>query len=305
MTPALFVCGFAALLGLAIGSFLNVVAHRVPAGIPLTRESRCPSCDHTIAWWRNVPVLGWLLLRGKCADCGAPISARYPIVEAFTGLVFAAVTALWWHRLLVTDSPTGAEWIVLVTFLGFAAVGIALALIDLDTRRLPDVIVLPSLLVGWILLTVACLFGAPWQHLVQAVIGSVVLWGFYALVRFVRPDGMGGGDVKLAAVVGGFLGWVGWGALAVGGFAPFLIGTVVGVGMIVAGSRHASPDGSTARPTVPEEVAQRPSRRARPTGPAVGRRTALPFGPMIIAGAWVGIVAGEQIGRAYWRFAGL
>ena len=273
MTTGLFVTVMAGIFGLVIGSFLNVVAYRVPAGVSLLRESRCPECDNAIAWWRNVPVLGWLALRGRCADCEVSISARYPIVEGVTGLAFAGVAALWWHRLETPGTPSAADWVVLVAFAYFAAVGIALALIDLDTRRLPDVIVLPSYLVGGLLLTLACLLGASWEKLAHAGIGALILWVFYALIRLVRPDGMGGGDVKLAGLVGGYLGWIGWGALAVGAFAAFLLGGIFGLGLLLV-------------------------RRS-------GRRTTLPFGPWILAGSWVGICVGQPIGNAYWRFAGM
>lgn len=273
MTPLICLAVVAGILGLVIGSFLNVVAHRVPAGASLSPASRCPQCHHAIAWRHNVPVLGWVALRGRCADCDVHIPARYPLVEAFTGLAFAAVVALWWHRLETPGTPGTADWVVLVAYAYFAAVGIALTLIDLDVRRLPDVIVLPSYLVGGLLLTLACVLGAPWERLALAGIGALVLWGFYALVRLVRPDGMGGGDVKLAGLVGGFLGWVGWGALAVGAFAAFLLGGVFGLGLLLV-------------------------RRS-------GRRTTLPFGPWILAGAWAGIWVGQPVGHAYWQFAGM
>ncbi|MDF2470338.1 MAG: prepilin peptidase, partial [Rhodococcus erythropolis] len=163
------------IFGLLIGSFLNVVAYRVPAKITLMRESRCPHCDVVIKPWHNVPVIGWLALGGKCANCKRPISARYPIVEALTGLAFAVVT--WWGLAVYapsTNSGTGmgsgtgggqtlatylaspawdgivypddvwAYVLVIVAFLYFAAISIVLTLIDLDTHRLPNSIVLPS-----------------------------------------------------------------------------------------------------------------------------------------------------------------
>lgn len=273
MSALALVVAFAALLGLAIGSFLNVVAHRVPAGTSLLRESRCPGCGTAIAWRHNVPVLGWLVLRGRCASCRTAIPARYPLVEAATGLAFAAGTALWWHRLPSAGLPQASDWVVLVAFGYVVAVGIALALIDLDTRRLPDVIVLPSIVVTALLLTLACVLGAGWDRLAHAAIGAVGLWAFYALVRFARPDGMGGGDVKLAALVGGVLGWVGWGALFVGAFAAFVVGGAFGLALVAV-------------------------RRS-------GRRTTVPFGPWILAGSWIGILVGQSLGSAYWRMAGL
>jgi len=298
-----FLLVFAALFGLVIGSFLNVVVYRVPAHISLMRESRCPHCDVPIRWYQNIPVFSWLFLRGTCADCHAPISVRYPIVEAITALAFVGVT--WWviatglTGVASTGSATAAFgwfayqpladqsisfasvagmqtydlvtspvfWVVLVAYLYFASISIALTLIDVDVHRLPNSIVLPSYLVAGILFTLACLFGAPWQSLLRAAIAMAALYAFYFIVRLISPRGMGGGDVKLAGVVGLYLGWAGWAALAVGAFAAFVLGGVFGLILIAA-------------------------RRA-------GRKTAIPFGPWMILGAWVGLFAGEPIGRWY------
>jgi leader peptidase (prepilin peptidase)/N-methyltransferase len=259
-----FVVAASGVLGLLIGSFLNVVAVRVPAGTSLVRESRCPSCDSAIKPWHNVPVLGWLVLRGRCASCGEPISARYPVVEAITGALFAFVA---WLILATSTGPLPATFAVLVAFLYFAAISVVLTVIDLDTHRLPNAIVLPSYVVAAVLFTTACVLGADWNQLLGAGIGMAVLYAFYFVIRLARPDGMGGGDVKLAGVVGMYLGWLGWGALAVGAFAAFVLGGVFGLALI--GAKKA------------------------------GRRTAIPFGPWMIAGAWVGIVLGQALGAWY------
>lgn len=280
----------AGILGLLIGSFLNVVAYRVPAKISLLRESRCPHCDARIRPWQNVPVVSWIALRGRCANCAAPISARYPVVEAVTGIAFAVIT---WVGLsvagglgldtLVPGSPTGDPVIVngadatgawalgvaIVAYLYFAAISLVLTLIDLDTHRLPNSIVLPSYVVAGILFTIAAWLTGDWTGLLGAGIGMAVLYAFYALLRMVRPGGMGGGDVKLAGVIGIYLGWLGWGAVAVGAFAAFLYGGVFGILLMLL-------------------------RRA-------GRKTAIPFGPWMILGAWTGVFAGEAVGRWYVR----
>lgn len=275
---------FAGVLGLVIGSFLNVVAYRVPAKISLLRESRCPQCDAPVRPWQNVPVVSWIALRGKCARCAAPISARYPIVEAVTGVAFAVVT---WvgvsypealgvsiRSLLATRPPEASDalaaWalgIVIVAYLYFAATSIVLTLIDLDTHRLPNSIVLPSYLVAGILFAVAAWLTGEWGALLRAGIGMAALYLFYFVLRLARPGGMGGGDVKLAGVIGLYLGWIGWGALAVGAFAAFLYGGVFGIVLLLL-------------------------RRA-------GRKTAIPFGPWMILGAWTGVFAGEAVGRWY------
>lgn len=264
MTPGLVavVLVFAALFGLVIGSFLNVLIYRVPAGISLTRESRCPLCEAPLRPWQNVPVVSWLLLRAKCAACGAPISARYPLVELATGLAFVGM--VW----LVLAGPLAwASVPVIIAYLYLASISIALAMIDLDTRRLPNAIVLPAYIVLTLLFTAACLLGAPWEALLRAAVGGAALYAFYFLLRIIRPGGMGGGDVKLAGVLGAALGWLGWGSLIVGAFAAFILGGVVGVILMVM-------------------------RRAT-------RKSAIPFGPWMIAGAWIGIIAGEDIAHWY------
>ncbi len=255
---------FAGLLGLVIGSFLNVVIYRVPAGVPLTRESRCPTCDDPVKPWQNVPVVSWLVLRGKCANCKAPISARYPLVELATGAAFVLVT---WFVLVNSTLPVLATTVVIVAYLYFAAISIALTLIDLDTHRLPNTIVLPSYLVVGILFTLACVLGAPWDALLRAASGGLILYAFYFVLRLIRPGGMGGGDVKLAGVIGVYLGWLGWGAFVVGAFAAFVLGGVFGIVLLLG-------------------------RRA-------GRKTAIPFGPWMLAGAWTGIFGGRAIADWY------
>ena len=264
----LIIIGIAALLGLVIGSFLNVVVYRYSNQISLLRESRCPNCDVPVKPWQNVPVVSWILLRGQCASCGSPISVRYPIVELSTGLAFAAVT--WWSLGGGATHGDTAVWPVLVVtiaFLYLAAVCIVLTLIDLDTRRLPNAIVLPSYIVGGVLLTIAAALTGDWWSLARGIAGMAILYAFFQLLRVIRPGGMGGGDVKLAGVLGLFLGWLGWGALAVGAFAAFLYGGVFGLALIA-------------------------SRRA-------GRKTAIPFGPWMILGAWTGIFAGERLANWY------
>lgn len=253
----------AGLLGLVVGSFLNVVAYRVSAGGSLRGVGGCPRCDAMITPWHSLPVIGWAARRGRCASCAARISARYAIVEASTGVLFAAVT--WW-MLTQGALSSGAAVIILVAFLYLAAVSIVLTLIDLDTRRLPNIIVLPSYLVGGVLLTAASLL-TDGEALLRAGVGMVALFTFYFLLRLVRAGGMGGGDVKLAGVLGLYLGWVGWGALVVGALAAFLIGGIWGIVLIITGR--------------------------------AGRGTAIPFGPWMIVGAWVGVFVGDTIGRWY------
>ena len=192
-------------LGLLIGSFLNVVVWRVPRGESVVSPpSACPSCGHRIRARDNVPVLGWLVLRGRCRDCQAPISARYPLVELLCGVLFAVMAVRF-----------GLDW-ALPAYLYLAAVGLALALIDLDTKRLPDALTKPSWVVAPALLGLAALLGDHQAAFVRALVGAAAVGAFFFVVWFAYPAGMGWGDVKLAPTVGAYLGWVSYGATVVG-----------------------------------------------------------------------------------------
>lgn len=248
--------GVVGVFGLLIGSFLNVVIHRVPRGLSVVSPpSACPSCGARIRPWHNVPVVSWLVLRGRCHDCSAPIPARYPLVEAGTGVLFA-----------LTAWQVGPTW-ALPAFLYLAAIGLVLALIDADTKRLPNAIVLPSYPVAAALLALASWGAGDWSALGRAGIGAAALFALYFLMLLVYPAGMGFGDVKLAGLLGLYLGWVGWGALIVGAFAAFVVGGVFGVALMVAGR--------------------------------AGRKTGIPFGPWMILGAVIGVVWGERLWSAY------
>jgi leader peptidase (prepilin peptidase)/N-methyltransferase len=266
---------FAGLLGLAIGSFLNVVVYRVPAGKALTPDSACPNCGTAIRKRDNIPVLSWLLLRGRCRSCSEPISARYPLVEVGTAAAFVLVTARFGPALAdavtVPDAVAGA--IELVAFLLLTAVSIALALIDLDTQRLPNVIILPALLAGILMLAAAALVRGDLAALAGAGLGGAGLFLLYLLLALVSRGGMGGGDVKLAALLGLYLGFLGWGTLLVGAFAAFVFGGLFGLALMLI-------------------------RRA-------GRKTAIPFGPWMILGAWLGVFAGELLARNYFDAVGV
>ena len=249
----------AAVLGLLVGSFLNVAIYRVPRHESVVSPgSHCPSCGRPIRGRHNIPVIGWLMLRGTCADCHAPISARYPAVESATGLAFALLT--WWAASR-GEAAAAPAWCYL------AAVGIALAAIDLETHRLPNVIVLPSYPVLAALLTFAALVEGQPGNLLRAATGMIALAAFFLLVVLVYPKGMGWGDVKLAGLLGLATGYESWGALVIGSFAGFALGAVVGVIVIATG---------------------------RGT-----RKTAVPFGPFMIIGAFVGLLAGDAIAAWY------
>ncbi|WP_317951583.1 prepilin peptidase [Curtobacterium sp. 'Ferrero'] len=267
----------AAVLGLLVGSFLNVVVYRVPAGLSVVAPaSACPECGHPIRRRDNVPVLSWMLLRGRCRDCAAPISARYPLVEAGTATLFAVAAIA-----AVPSAPgagaaprsTAAALVLVIALLYLMAVSVALALIDIDTHTLPNAIVYPSAVVLAGLLAVVTMLSGDLGALARAGIGAVVLGGAYLALAVVVPGGMGLGDVKLAVVLGLVLAYLGWGPLAVGAFAAFIVGGTVAIAMLL-------------------------TKRVRWRG-------GVPFGPSMLAGAWIGIVFGHAIWNQYLGLLGL
>ena len=221
MPPQLLLDLYAALAGLIVGSYLNVVVHRLPRGLSTVRpRSRCPSCGAGIGARDNLPVVSWLLLRGRCRHCGAIIGWRYPAVELATATLFV----LCLERFGLTLEAAVAAL--------FACLLLALALIDAEHYLLPDRITLPGIVVGlavqpWI----------DWGGLLAAALGALLgggvllaLWGAWLLLR--GEEGMGLGDVKMLAMVGAFLGWKG---VLVTLFLASLVGSVVGLGLIALG----------------------------------------------------------------------
>ena len=256
----------AGVVGLLIGSFLNVVIWRVPRGESIVAPpSACPRCGTRIAPRDNVPVVSWLLLRRRCRTCHEPISARYPIVELSTGALFALAT---WHFGASAAVPA---------YLYLVAIALVLTLIDLDVHRLPNSIVLPAYPVGAALLAAASWEAGSWTALGRAAIGGMVLFVAYLLMMIgsaavLGATGMGFGDVKLAGVVGMYLAWLGWGELAVGAFAAFLLGGLFSIGLLM-------------------------TRRA-------DRKSGVPFGPWMLAGAFVGVAWGGPLWASYLSLLG-
>ncbi|QKS18114.1 prepilin peptidase [Curtobacterium sp. Csp2] len=264
----------AAVLGLLVGSFLNVVVHRVPAGLSVVRPaSSCAACRAEIRAFDNVPVLSWIVLRGACRDCGSRISARYPLVEAGTSASFALVTGGVLASGVVHAAPAGPTLVLLVGLLYLMAVSISLALIDLDTHRLPDAIVLPAYPVLGVLLATTSATTGDWGALLRAVGGAAIMFVLYLALAVVVPGGMGMGDVKLAGVLGLVLAYLGWGPLAVGAFGGFALGATFAIGLLV-------------------------TRRA-------ARGSGIPFGPWMLGGAWLGILLGTPLWNAYLGLIGL
>lgn len=210
------------LLGLAIGSFLNVVAHRIPAGHSVVSPpSACPHCGHSIRNRDNIPVLGWILLRGKCRDCGAPISMRYPLVEAATGLAFFGTTLL-----------LDLSW-SLPAHLWFVALGIVFVLTDFDHHRLPNAIMLPGTVGALLLLGVGALADGRLADLVEALASGAGYFLVMFLLALVAKGGFGFGDVKLAFVLGLFAGYVAWPVAVLAAFLGFLIGGAVSLFLVI------------------------------------------------------------------------
>ncbi|MEX2494997.1 MAG: A24 family peptidase [Woeseia sp.] len=284
--PLMF-AGVIFLFALLIGSFLNVVIHRLPimmerewraqcaellqspaSGLPEGRfdiiapRSRCPSCGNPISALQNIPVVSWLLLRGRCANCQAAISVRYPIVELMTA-VLAATTA--WRFGFGVEAAAG----ILLTF-----ALIAISMIDIDHQIIPDSISLPLVWIGLFLslfhpvASAEVLFPDPRIAIVGAIAGYLTLWSVYHLFRIITgKEGMGYGDFKLLAALGA---WLGWQMLPLIILLSAVVGAAVGIAMVVF-RRH-------------------------------DRNVPIPFGPYLAAAGWIGMLYGRQIIEWYLGF---
>lgn len=253
------------ILGASIGSFLNVVVYRLPAGLSLVHPpSRCPKCLHRLSKRENIPVLGWLLLKGRCRHCKNPISARYPLVEGVAGVLFVfTFWAFGWSW------QTIGYWVFLSWLL-------ALSLIDLDTMTLPNPLTQSGLVIGLVFQAIlgfvmtATLSGALTQ-LLHGILGAVVGLLLLDLITFagsmlLGQAAMGAGDAKLAAMMGA---WLGWKYLLLAGFLACGIGAFIGGGAIALGF--------------------------------LDRRQPMPFGPFLALGAAIVIFWGSTILATYFR----
>ena len=244
----LLAVAFIGALGAAVGSFLNVVIHRLPRGESLVSPgSHCPGCAVAIAPYDNLPVLSWFALRGRCRSCDEPISARYPVVEGVTAVAFAAVAA-----------ARGIDAQLLLE-LPFAAMLIAVAGIDLDHRIVPNRLVGPAAVYG----LAGSLLLRP-GDLPELLIAAAAAFGALLLAVLAYPGGMGMGDVKLAGVMGLYLGV----AVVPAMLTAFLAGSIVGIATMV---RHG----------------------------AAARKRAVPFAPFLALGGLVGLIVGPELVELY------
>jgi len=223
------------LLGLVVGSFLNVVAYRVPRDLSIVRPgSACPSCDAPIRPRDNVPVVSWLLLRGRCRSCGERISARYPIVELGTGLAFAATAAV--------IGPVA----VLPAYLWFVGLTVVLVLTDLDHKLIPNRILYPGTAIGVGLLFASAVVSGELSRFGVAVAAGVAFFAVLLVIALVARGGFGMGDVKLGFLLGVFTGYLGWGRAIVAFVLAFVLGGLVSAVLLATrrrGRKDAIPFG--------------------------------------------------------------
>lgn len=252
MSSYALVVVISAVAGLAVGSFLNVVIHRVPLRISVSKpRSRCPRCQVAVAPRDNIPLISWLVLRGRCRSCSEPISWRYPMVEALTAGLFVLMVA----RFGV--DPAVPAFCVLMAFL------LAVSAIDIEHFIVPNRLVYPTLVLTVGLLVAAAAAGGKWEWLGRAALGGVI--GFVALgtIHVIQPRGMGFGDVRMAGMVGIYLGWLGLADVLVGLFLAFLTAGVIGAALVVFAGK--------------------------------GAKTKVPFAPFLALGTFLTVIWGRQI----------
>lgn len=260
---------FIFILGACIGSFLNVVIYRIPEGLSLLHPpSRCPQCHTKLKAYDNVPILGWLWLKGRCRYCAHPIAARYPLIEAATGILFVLTFLAFGWSLKTLGYCLFLSWLL------------ALTMIDLDLMILPNSLTQSGVIAGWIFQGAIAFsqvptWTSPLRGVMEAFVASVLGLWIFDLIRLAgawafKQDAMGGGDPKLAAMIGA---WLGWQMMLVSAFLACLVGSIIGVGGMALG--------------------------------LIGRRQAIPFGPYLALGAAIAAFYGAQLLSLYQGLLGL
>lgn len=260
---------FAAVYGLIFGSFANAVAYRVPTGETLWSRSHCPKCDAKITWWMNIPVLSWVFLRGKCYNCKNPISIQYPAIELLTSALFV-VTAISVYNLHLDLIP---GVIVGVVFCYFVFIGVVLSIIDFKTMKLPTKLIYPTMIFGFIGLTIAALMIGDPMKIVWMLVGSLISGGYYFVLWFIAPRHTGFGDVRLNFLVGLLLGWLSLWYVIIAVILAYVAVAIVYLPLILL--------------------------------KVVDRKAHVPMGPWIILGAILSLVFGDIIVNTYLSLGGL
>lgn len=262
----IYLLAMSLLLGVVLGSFLNALAYRLPRKESLMTRSHCTTCGKQITAWENIPILSWLVLRGKCSKCKEPISIQYPLIELGTGLIFAA---LMWAAIQIADpiSNVGATLLVAAAFFTFAFVGVLVSLIDLKSMRIPTKAVWLGLLISAIFVGLYTVVTGNWERAVTAIVCALALGAVYFIIWLVKPNALGFGDVRLVTYAGFVLGFVSVGATVFGFFVPWVLAMLW---------------------LIPSLVARKRSRKDQ-----------VPFGPWIVLGTVVALTVGDIVVKWY------
>lgn len=267
----------AVVYGLVFGSFANAVAYRVPTGETLWTRSHCPKCDAQIKAWQNIPVLSWVFLRGKCANCKEPISIQYPAIELLTGVLFGLLTwfviqqdyANFYYFPYYSIIP---PILIAVVLCYFAFIGVVLSIIDLKTMTLPTKLIYPTWIGSVALLSIASYVMKDFDSIKTMLIGGAASMLIYGIIWFVVPRGFGFGDVRLVLLTGSILGWFSIGHAVLGVMLPFILSSIVMVPLLLL--------------------------------KVVDRKTKVPLGPWIIAATIITVFFGDIIVNTYLSIGG-
>lgn len=256
---SILIGSMAFIYGLVFGSLSNALAYRIPTGESLMTRSHCTNCDAMVTAWMNIPVISWLILRGKCHTCKSPISRQYPLIELLTAGLFTLIALHVYGMKL--DGISGLLATIALCF--FVFIGVLLSIIDAKTKTLPTGTILVGILVVIPFLTTASLLNGNVLQIRWMLIGSFATLGFYGLVWLVRPDALGFGDVRLAILTGAAVGWVSFDSVIAAILLTYFIMSAVFIPLMILGK--------------------------------VTNKTVVPMGPWIIGGSIMAILLGELL----------